>query len=383
MDDVIYIADKPALHALCRQLRQCSWLAVDTEFIREKTYYPRLALVQIADAERIYCIDPLAIDDLAALYDLLENPQVTKVLHAASQDLEIFFYERQRVAQPVFDTQVAASMLGLGEQIGYASLVKQLLQLELDKSHTRTDWMQRPLSMEQIRYAADDVRYLRQIYPLLHNKLEKLNRIDWLNSEMTRLLDPASYQPDPLNSWQRVKGAGKLSSKQLNVLKHLAAWRERQAIQSDRPRRWILPDEALLSLVTQCPASQEQLLTIRLLDNKTGERHGKKLLELITEAQHEPQAAWPVMLKPKKPSSEEKAAVDRLMAVAELRAAEYQLDPGQITSRSELLKLIRGEQNLSILNGWRRQIAGQSILDMIQGKLQLVCDQNHTALKSK
>lgn len=383
MDDVIYIADSAALIAMHKQLQGCCWLAVDTEFIREKTYFPQLALVQIATAESIYCVDPLAIDDLSPLFELFEKPDIIKVFHAASQDLEIFYHQRNSVPQSLFDTQIAAALLGMGEQISYALLVKKLLNLDLDKSHSRTDWMRRPLHTEQIRYAADDVRYLSRIYPLLTDKLEQLDRMSWLSKEMTRLQDPATYEPDPLNCWQRVKGSGKLKSKQLNILKHLAAWRERQAIQSNRPRRWILSDDVLLNLSIQRPVNREQLQNIRSLDSKIIERHAGELLDLIAAAQKEPQETWPAVYHSKKPTAQEEATIDLLMAVVHLRAAEHQLGPGQITSRSELLKLIRGEQNLAVLNGWRRQIAGQAILDTFQGKLRLVCEQGHTTLQCK
>lgn len=383
MNDVAYIADRQALDTMCQQLEKRAWLAVDTEFIREKTYFPQLALVQIADSDRVYCIDPVTIDDLSSLYELLENTGITKVFHAAGQDLEIFHHQRQCVPGPVFDTQIAASLLGLGEQIGYASLVKQLLRFELDKSHARTDWMQRPLQAEQIRYAADDVRYLGQLYPLLRQKLERLGRLDWMDDELERLQNPATYQPDPPTAWQRVKGSGKLRKKQLNILKHLAAWRERRAVQSDRPRRWILSDEVLINLALQHPADSEELRRIRMLDGKTAERYANDLLHLISLAQNESREKWPEISHSRKPSVQEEATVDLLMSVVRLCADKHQLSPGQITSRSELLKLLRGERNLPLLKGWRRQIAGREILDTHQGKLQVVCESGQTSLKPR
>ncbi|MBN1379117.1 MAG: ribonuclease D [Gammaproteobacteria bacterium] len=369
MDDVIYIEDQQALRDVCGQLCGCNWLAIDTEFIREKTYFPQLALIQITNTELIYCIDPLAIDDLSALYELLENPAITKVFHAASQDLEIFFHLRQCVPQPIFDTQVAASLLGLGEQIGYAALVEKVLNIELDKSHSRTNWMQRPLQSKQIRYAADDVRYLSRLYPLLYKKLEKLGRIDWMDSEVARLQNPATYKPDPPNCWQRVKGSGNLKRKPLNILRHLAAWREHQAMQANRPRRWILSDEVLINLATHQPMDRDQLLQVPLLDSKIAERHATDLLGLIDQAQNETEENWPAVRYRKKPSAQEEANLDLLMAVIHLRADEYRLSSTQITSRSELLKLLRGERDLPLLGGWRLKVAGQAILDTYQSKM--------------
>ena len=383
MEDINYIADYKLLKKICLGLKDSKWLAVDTEFIREKTYFPQLALLQITDAETIYCIDPLAIDDLTPFYELIESEKIIKVFHAATQDLEIFYHKRKRVPQPIFDTQVAAALLGLGEQIGYASLVKKMLSVELDKSHTRTDWTQRPLQDEQIHYAADDVRYLSNIYPLLVNKLDKLDRLTWMDSEQIRLQDKKNYQPDPDNSWQRIKGAGKLRRQQLNVLRHLAAWREQQAIQFNRPRRWILADKILLDLAMLQPKERTQLAQIRMLESKLAERYAEDLLHAILQAQNESKESWPDMPRPEKPSAQEDATVDLLIAVAHLRAEEYQLSAGQITSRSELLKFVRGEENLPLFKGWRLDIAGQVIKDTFHGKMQLVCDQGRTVLQSR
>jgi ribonuclease D len=370
MEDIIYIEDSQALEAACQKLNGFEWLAVDTEFIREKTYFPQIALIQVAHDDLIYCIDPLAIADLSPLFKVLENPAITKVFHAASQDLEIFYMLRAKVPTPIFDTQVAATLLGMGDQIGYAALVNELLGIELDKSHSRTNWMQRPLRSKQIRYAADDVRYLSQLYPVLVNKLEKLGRLEWMTDEQTRLLDPATYQPDPQTSWQRIKGAGKLEAKPLNVLKHLAAWREQEAIQKNRPRRWILSDGVLLGLANQQPTTHEQLLLDQQLTDKIVERYASKLINVIAKACNEPKENWPAAKRRKKPSPEEQATIDLLMAVVRLCADEHQLTPKQITSRSELLKLIRGEQNLPLLKGWRLKIAGQAVVSAYQGKLQ-------------
>lgn len=382
MNDVFYIADHRNLVKMCQQLQHDSWLAIDTEFTREKTYFPEIALVQIANNKYIYCIDPLALDDLSPLYELLRNSEITKVFHAAGQDLEIFFHQCQFIPQPLFDTQVAASLLGLGEQIGYATLVKKLLDIELDKSHSRTDWQQRPLLEEQIRYAADDVRYLSRLYPDMRQRLEKLDRLEWMVNEQARLLDTATYQSDPDGSWQRIKGHGKLRRKQLNTLKHLAAWRERLAVRQNLPRRWILTDDALLSLAIKQPTDTTQLQQIRALNGKKTERYAKDWLKLIKQAGEEDESQWPTVPHPKKPSTAEDATVDMLMAIVRIRADEHQLSPGQITSRSELLRLVRGERDLALLNGWRRKIAGETMIDACAGKIQLACRKGHTVLNS-
>lgn len=365
MNEIQYIDTTQTLSGMCRELRDCEWLAVDTEFIREKTYYPRLALMQIAGAPGIYCVDPPALADLSPLFELLESDSITKVLHSGGQDLELFYLQRARLPVPIFDTQVAAALLGIGEQIGYAALVHNLLGIELDKSCTRTDWMQRPLGKAQLSYAADDVRYLAQIYPVMAAKLASLGRMDWLREDVTRLHDPKNYQPDLSSCWQRVKGAGKLKRGQLNVLKHLSAWRERQAMKSDLPRRWVLPDEALLSLAVQSPETRRQLLQTEHLDGRAAARHAEELLKMIAIAREEPEENHPPVPHSKKPTEEEDARMESLMTLVTARAEALAISPGQITSRSEIMKLIRGERTLQLLEGWRLKVAGRAVLESL------------------
>jgi ribonuclease D len=213
-----YVASRSDLDDLCEQLAGSPWLAVDTEFHREKTYYPELCLVQVANDDIIACVDPLAVDDLSPLMDLFYSPNTTLVFHAARQDLELFFLLRNALPPNIFDTQLAATVLGYGDQIGYGNLVKQCLNVDLDKAHARTDWRQRPLSPAQIEYAADDVRYLRELYHQLHDKLITTKRLAWLDDDFATLSSVNTYQEDPNSSWLRIKGAGKLKGQQLAVL---------------------------------------------------------------------------------------------------------------------------------------------------------------------
>jgi ribonuclease D len=360
-----------SLQALCESLKGADWLALDTEFIREKTYYPRLCLIQIASDRTLACIDPLALDSLAPLYALFDDPAITKVFHAAGQDLEIFYYLRGQLPRPLFDTQLAAALLGHGEQIGYANLVKAVLDVELDKSHTRTDWARRPLQDQQVRYALDDVRYLRELYPRLRSALEKRGRLGWMQSDLERLTDPASYRVEPMDSWKRVKGINRLKRRQLNILKHLAAWREQQAVAGDKPRRWILSDDALLNLATQKPASAEELGHIRQLEPGTVKRHGDTLMGLIKQALSEPESEWPEYKISRKAGAAEEATADLLMAIVRLNAERHELSPGQLTTRGELIRLAQGERELALLRGWRRQLAGDDVLAFLDGRCEL------------
>lgn len=288
MNDVLYLVDQPALIEFCTGLRGASWLALDTEFIREQTYYPQLCLIQVASADQIACIDPQALPSLEPLMEVLYDPTVTKVLHAAYQDLEIFYYLRGAVPTPIFDTQLAASVLGYGNQVGYANLAQQMLNVELEKTHTRVNWQQRPLAPEWLAYAADDVRYLREIYRRQWTMLVERGELEKLAEHFAALTDPARYQPQPQEAWRRIRDHQRLrGGPQQAVLQALAAWREEQAIRNDRPRRWILHDGPLLDMARCLPADLDRLAQIHGLPPATLRRHGETLLTLIAAARAE------------------------------------------------------------------------------------------------
>ena len=294
MNDVLYLIDQSALVEFCAELRGAPWLALDTEFIREQTYYPQLCLIQVASTDQIACIDPLALPSLDPLLEVLYDPTVTKVLHAAYQDLEIFYYLRGAVPMPIFDTQLAAAVLGYGNQMGYANLVQQILGVELEKTHTRVNWRQRPLAPEWLVYAADDVRYLRDIYRQQRAMLAARGELEGLVEHCAALADPARYQPQPQEAWRRIRDHQRLRGVQRAVLRALAAWREEQAVRDDRPRRWILHDGPLLDMARYMPADLESLAQIHGLPPATLRRHGPALLERIATARAEPPERWPV-----------------------------------------------------------------------------------------
>ncbi len=288
-----FITQTADLEQLCQQLSQSEFVTVDTEFVREQTYYPQLALIQIADQQTIACIDPLAIDDLTPLKQLFRNPAVTKVFHAAGQDMEIFYLIFGELPQPLFDTQIAATVLGQGEQIGYANLVKEILGVDLDKSHSRTNWLQRPLDPKQISYAEDDVRYLSQLYPLQLTALEAQGRSDWLRDDFASLGNPIRYQSNPDMAWRKIKGLNKLKGLQLAVLQQLSAWREQQAIDKDKPRRWIAPDVIMLDIAKLRPKDTTALGKIRGIPANLVQRNGDKLLQCVRNAETMPKDEWP------------------------------------------------------------------------------------------
>ncbi len=359
-----YIATADELIALCLQLRQAPWIALDTEFMRERTYYAKLCLVQIATPDIIACVDPLALDDLTPLLDLIYNPQVLKVLHSARQDLEVFFDLRGAPPAPVFDTQIAAAFLGLDEQIGYAALVEAVTGIKLDKAHTRANWAARPLSPEQIVYAEDDVRYLRDVYLHLQLRLAETGRQAWLEDEFTQLVDTTLYQNDPSLAWRRIKHGHQLSPKAQNVLQALCDWRERMAQTHNLPRSWVLRDAVMLDIARHAPQTHEQLSAIRDMDEKTAMRWSTGILEIVSL--HNLPAMQPLW-SPPAPLSPEQTQLCRDMAkLLDTTARQHQLSPIALGTRRDLQRLVLGCKDVPQLHGWRYEIIGRPLLSLLE-----------------
>ncbi|MCX4190364.1 ribonuclease D [Methylophaga sp. OBS3] len=371
---VLYIDNASDLDNFCEQIKQSDWLAIDTEFLREKTYFPQLCLIQIANDDVIACVDPIAIEDLTPLMDILYQPGMTLVFHAARQDLELLQMLRGELPQQIFDTQLAATVLGIGDQIGYGNLVKHCLDVDLDKAHSRTDWTQRPLSNEQLDYAADDVRYLRTLYHQMSAQLDEQERRPWLNDDFASLSDPKTYTADPEAIWRKIRGAGKLKASQLVVLQQLAAWREQRAIDRNRPRRWILKDDVMLDLARFAPDSKNQLAKIRGLEPRDIERNGSDIIEVISRAQEIPEAQWPKLIKPVPLTNQQEALLDALMALLRKYCDEESITPVAVATRKDIEHLVRGERDISLLKGWRKKIVGQKLLDFLHGELAITAD---------
>ena len=279
-----FVDDEKSLSKLCEQLSGSTWLAVDTEFERVSTYYPELCLVQISNGTVHAVIDPLAINNSQSLYDLLYQESITKIFHSAHQDLELFFHIKGAVPTPLFDTQIAAPLFDYAQGIGYGNLVKEVLDIELDKGHARADWKKRPLTQEQLRYAADDAIYLGKIYEVF---LQKLNdsHLTTLNEKLARLTKAETYQPDPANMWKKIFAAKRLKGKQLEIVKKLAAWREITARERNRPRKWILADHAMIEMAKGSFENKFDLLQIDKVSEKMVNRHGDALLKIIHDSQ--------------------------------------------------------------------------------------------------
>ncbi len=366
-----YVDTAPALARLCGRLAGVPWLAVDTEFVRDSTYYPQLCLVQVATLDVVAAIDPLAVTDLAPLEALLADRRTVKVFHAARQDLEIFAL-RGTVPGPVFDTQVAAPLLGFPDQIGYADLVRRVLDVQLDKGHARTDWHRRPLAPAQIEYAEADVRYLARLYLQMRAALEARGRLVWLDGAFAGLEDPRLYVTEPASAWERVKGARSLRAHELGILQALAAWRERQAIAEDRPRGWILKDEMLLDIARQRPRSIEDLARVRGLPERVLRKHGDALLGLVTDALVQAPAELRRELPPRRLEPREEVLLDLLVALMRTRAVAADLHPSVVASRGDIEALIVDPQGAHELRGgWRRGLVGADMEALIAGRATL------------
>jgi len=288
-----HINTPDGLSQLCNAIRSSSWIALDTEFIRDQTYYPELCLLQLSNGEIAASVDPIALSDLTPLLDILFNPAIVKVLHSGRQDLEIFQNSWQQIPQPLFDTQVAAKCTGLGDQLGYANLVKLLLDVDLSKSQTRTDWARRPLTEQQLRYALDDVIYLGDLYQQMNKTLHGKPEDAELQQALAHLADPATYRTEPQQAWLRVRERRFLKGVELAVLQALASWRETEAMRANRPRGWILKNDVLVELSRRQPRTQDELQGIQGLTAKVIERRAEVLLKLIADALSLPPARWP------------------------------------------------------------------------------------------
>jgi ribonuclease D len=366
------------LAAFCASLEGQPFIAVDTEFMRETTYWPKLCLVQVAAPNAAACIDPLAEGiDLSPLLDILRDKGVLKVFHAARQDVEIF-NNLGAMPEPLFDTQVAGMAAGFGEQIAYDALVRQMLKIEIDKSSRFTDWSRRPLSEAQLSYALADVTHLAALFPMLRERLEKAGRWAWVASEMGPLTDPALYDVDPDNAWKRLKPR-KHAVKYLAVFRAVAAWRERTAQQRDQPRGRILKDEAIDEVATQAPTTADALNNMRSVPKGfANSKFGPDLIAAVKAALADPDAYAPVLQKPGPPPPQSAGAVVELLKVLlKARAEDAGVASKLIATVSDLEKIAAAQDDSAdtpALTGWRREAFGEDALKLKRGELALVLD---------
>lgn len=366
------IADTETLADFCARLSQADFVAVDTEFMRENTYYPELCLIQMASSEEAAAIDPKAHDiDLTPLLDLLTASDVLKVIHAGGQDLEIFYNLTGTTPAPLFDTQIAAMALGMGEQVSYNNLVGAMLGLSLDKGARFTDWARRPLDQRQLDYAVADVTHLAELFPKMLARLRDSGRGVWLDEEMARLTDPANYRNDPETAWTRLR----LPSRKPEVLarlKALAAWREREAQGKDVPRGRIVKDETLADLASHPPRAQADLARVRGLSAAwAGNEIGRRLIAALENVRPlEPHELPPRDDRRPGLNADSTLIADLLKLLLKIRAKEADVAP-KLIGRSEELEAIAGgvRDGLPMLSGWRFDVFGRDALALVEGRL--------------
>ena len=356
------VTTAPALAETCARLTAQPRIGLDTEFLRERTYHARLCLVQLASPDESACVDPLALNApnaLAPLAALLAAPGTVKVMHASRQDLEVL-YPLAGLTRPVFDTQIAAALAGFPSQVGYAELARRLLKRELAKSHTRTDWSRRPLSAAQLDYALDDVRYLLPIAAELERSLARLGRLAWLEEELAALAQARDFVTEPDAAWERVRGLRGLDPGRERLARSLAAWRERRALEHDRPRGWILEDGALREIVLRVPRTVAQLAAIPDLPPGVVKHSGGELLACVAAAAI-PDPAPPAPSRPQS-DPQRSALVRKLGGISQAVAAELDLVPEVLATRRELEQLADGRRDGAVLRGWRRGVLGERLL---------------------
>lgn len=338
-------------------------IALDTEFMRESTYYPKLCLVQVATDKRIFCADPM--DRPAGNVELGDFWRVLTdrcwVVHSGRQDIEVLYLAAGQMPREIFDTQIAAALLGFAPQLGYAALITQLFGVELAKSHTRADWCRRPLPEEYLEYAAEDVEYLLPAYEILKTKLSELGRLSWAEQDAKDLLDETLYAADPEAAIHRLKGARNLRGRPRRAAAELAAWREREALRLNRPRQWILKDAALLEIAVAGPENEAALAQIAGLPPKTARRLGKALLAVLAGTRSGDDDYDP----PARPDDQQKALLKEMQSHVSACAKRLDIVTEVIAPRKELSAALIGERNLRVFRGWRREVIGEKLLELL------------------
>ena len=377
------ITDTSALSDLCRELSESDYFTIDTEFIREKTYYPQLCLIQVANDDIEAIIDPLAADiDLQPLFDLLQNDTVLKVIHGGRQDVEIFYYLSGQIPQGLFDTQIAGMVCGFGDQVGYEAMINRILNIQIDKGSRFTDWSYRPLSDKQLAYAMADVTHLRLAYKYIIERMEELGRTKWVVEEMDILTSPETYDNPPGQAWERIKISTR-KRRTLAILKEIAAWRERTAQSDDEPRGRILRDNALTEIALHPPKTVKDLKKIRGIHPSFFD--GKRpdgLLEAVARGKAIPDKEAPKKPKPKPMPSNIGPVVDMLRVLLKIKCDQHDVAP-KLLANTRDLEQIAADNDAAVpaLKGWRYEIFGKDALAVKNGEIGFVIEDNEINIR--
>jgi len=380
----MYIDSQAALEAFVDRARTTRVLAIDTEFLREKTYYPKLCLMQLSTDDERVIIDPFAVDDLKVIRSLLEDERIVKVFHAGHQDIEILLYDIGCVPHPLFDTQVAAALLGQTQQIGYGALVHAMCGVKLKKVDSFTDWSVRPLSESQLSYAEDDVVYLPEIYHAQCKALEEKGRLGWLEDEFRAMERPESYMTREDEMFRKLKHVTQLSRRQMAAAREMAAWREIEVRKRNVPRKWILTDEQIVESCKREPRTIDELFMVRGMRERLTTRDARAVIALVTSALDSAPGTWPDLPTSGRSERNVDVQVDMLMAIVRIRARENGIAVPTLAIHSDLVDIARGHyDDVELLRGWRRDIVGNDLLDLLEGRTTLAIEDGKPVIRNK
>ncbi|MDG1462159.1 MAG: ribonuclease D [Gammaproteobacteria bacterium] len=358
----LFVDTTDALAQACDLLSGQKLLCADTEFMRVRTYFPQLALLQFATDKQVLCIDPTAAIDLSPLWSVLLDPARTKIFHSGKQDYEAFYCTLNDVPKNLFDTQVAAALCGHPAQIGYAGLIEARFGISISKSQTRSDWLQRPLTGAQLNYAAEDVEHLEELYSIFCAELIALGRLEWAIEDSAALTNIELYRPDPNTAWQRLKNLQYAAPAEQARARVLAAWREQRAVDLDKPRSWILNDSVIRTIATVNPKNKNELATVPDLPPATLRKSGEKLLQLVKEANKKYQNGDITTVQQNRPDAAHKALLKQLSKIVLQKAESLNIPAEILASKKELNAIILGDMKQRTLSGWRANEIGQQLL---------------------
>lgn len=351
---------------------QSPYMAIDTEFLREKTYYAKLCLVQVAIAGEVAIIDPLGIKDLTVMAPCLVDPNILKIFHASSQDIEILYHETGVVPKPVFDTQVAAAVIGKIQQASYAALVQAFCGVSLPKKDSYTDWSRRPLRASQVEYAADDVTYLPKIYEAMKAELEEKGRMGWLDEAFEEISNPAKYEIDLRTRFRKLKRVNQLTARQMAAAREFAAWREERAQRANIPRKWVVSDEQIVEACRREARTLDDLYMVRGMREALKPADGRRVLACLKAGFECPEADLPSVRSSQRNEANVDIAVDLMHAIVHLRARENRIATQTLAPQAELMKLARGhDEDCELLKGWRYRVVGKELCELLEGRFAL------------
>lgn len=378
---VEYIDSQDKLDSFIETAKQAKVLAIDTEFLREKTYYPNLCLVQVAADDVVAIIDPFEVDGLESLKPLLLDEGIVKVFHAGSQDLEIIYNELKVLPKPLFDVQIAGSMLGQSFQSGLATLLSAFLGINIKKSDSFTDWTHRPLSDSQINYAIEDVIYLPALYSKMVALLEEKGRISWLDDELSKLTDPDNYKVDPYERFRHLKRGNQLSRRQMAASRAVAAWREEEAMRRNIPRKWVLSDEQVVEVCKREASSVDELFMVRGIKKSITLKEARHIASLIKTALASDESTWPKHDAPSQNEENVDSTLDLMQALLRVRSQECGIAMQVLASSSDMTLLARGhDEESGLLRGWRKEAIGDDMKALIDGNISMHLNDNELVM---